>query len=89
MGGPKNHTKALAVVMTLRRAEGVTGIGLLWAMHKHRIEPLKNWVHPIFEYSDRRDPTWESADELPEVEIQDRVASIIAHGKEVDMGGHP
>ncbi|OEL31486.1 hypothetical protein BAE44_0007496 [Dichanthelium oligosanthes] len=58
-------------------------------MHKHQIQSLKNRVHPIFEYSDLGDPTRESADELPEGEIQDRVVSIVAHNVEVDMGRHP
>ncbi|OEL24557.1 hypothetical protein BAE44_0014424, partial [Dichanthelium oligosanthes] len=61
---------------------------LLWAMHKHQIQPLKSWVHPVFEYSDRGDPTRESADELPKGEIRDRVASIMAYNFDVDMGRH-
>ncbi|OEL26878.1 hypothetical protein BAE44_0012103 [Dichanthelium oligosanthes] len=69
MGKLKNHAKMIATVVTLRRLEGVIGIGLLWAMHKHWIQPLKNRVHPIFEYPNHGDPTRESADELLEEEI--------------------
>ncbi|OEL36297.1 hypothetical protein BAE44_0002684, partial [Dichanthelium oligosanthes] len=50
---------------------------------------LKNRVQPIFEYFDRGDLTQKSADELSEGEIGDRVASIVAHNVEVDMGHHP
>ncbi|OEL38641.1 hypothetical protein BAE44_0000340 [Dichanthelium oligosanthes] len=75
--------------MTSRQVEGVTVIRLLWVMHKLRIQPLKDWVHPIFEYSDRGDPTWESADELSKGEIPDRVASIVACHVELDMATTP
>ncbi|OEL32524.1 hypothetical protein BAE44_0006457 [Dichanthelium oligosanthes] len=67
--GLKNRAKALDAVVTLRWAEGVTGIRPLWVMHKHQIQPLKNRVHPIFEYSDCGDSTWESTNELLEEEI--------------------
>jgi hypothetical protein len=88
-GGPKNRAKVLATVVISRRIEGLTGIGLLWAMYKHRIQLLKDWVHPIFEYLDRGNLTRESANKLPEGEIRDRVMSIMVRNVEVDIGHNP
>jgi hypothetical protein len=54
----------------------LSGVQLIWTFIEHRVQPLAARVHPMWEYTDRRDPTRISSDELREPEIDDNVRAI-------------
>jgi hypothetical protein len=51
---------------------------LIHTFIERQIQPLATWSHYMWDYTDRRDPTRYSSDELKEVEIDDGVCAIIS-----------
>ena len=41
---------------------GVNGVGVVINFHGHRIQPIKGWIHPAYEYEGTKDMTRESAE---------------------------
>ncbi|OEL16296.1 hypothetical protein BAE44_0022685, partial [Dichanthelium oligosanthes] len=68
---------------------GVTGPGLCWTFFSLRIQPLKAWPQPIWEYSDRFDPTRESEVELPKSEVAAQVANVVIGDAASVFDNHP
>ncbi|OEL19720.1 hypothetical protein BAE44_0019261 [Dichanthelium oligosanthes] len=68
---------------------GVTGLGLCWTFFSLWIQPLKARAHPIWEYSDRSDPTRESEVELPKSEVVSRVADVVVGDAASVFNNHP
>jgi hypothetical protein len=54
----------------------LSGIQLIHTFIERRVQPLAARAHCMWEYTDRRDPTRMSSDELKEVEIDDDVRAI-------------
>jgi hypothetical protein len=54
----------------------LSGIQLIRTFIKHRVQPLAARAHCMWDYTDRRDPTRVSSDELKEVEIDDGVRAV-------------
>jgi hypothetical protein len=52
------------------------GIQLIHTFIEHRVQPLAARAHCMWDYTDRRDPTRISSDELKEAEIDDSVRAI-------------
>lgn len=43
---------------------GLNGVKVLWTMFEQRIQPLKQRVHPLYDYSRVKDLTHKSMEEL-------------------------
>jgi hypothetical protein len=54
----------------------LSGIQLIRTFIERRVQPLAARAHCIWDYTDRRDPTRVSSDELKDVEIDDGVRAI-------------
>jgi hypothetical protein len=54
----------------------LSGIQLIHTFIERRVQPLAARAHCMWEYTDRRDPTRMSSDELKEVEINDGVRAV-------------
>jgi hypothetical protein len=54
----------------------LSGVQLIRTFIERRVQPLAARVHPMWEYTDRRDPTRISSDELREAEIDDSVHAV-------------
>jgi hypothetical protein len=54
----------------------LSGIQLIRTFIERRVQPLAARAHCMWDYTDRRDPTRISSDELKEVEIDDGVRAI-------------
>jgi hypothetical protein len=54
----------------------LSGIQLIRTFIERRVQPLAAQAHCIWDYTDRRDPTRVSSDELKEVEIDDGVCAV-------------
>lgn len=48
----------------------------------HRVQPCKERVHPLYEYTGRRDPTREADGDVPDADLRDRLAKVF------DMSGY-
>jgi hypothetical protein len=59
------------------------GIQLIRTFIERRVQPLAAWAHCMWDYTDRRDPTRISSDELWEVEIDDSVRAVTNIKKKV------
>jgi hypothetical protein len=54
----------------------LSGIQLIRTFIERRVQPLAARAHPMWDYTDRRDPTQISSDELREAEIDDSVRAV-------------
>jgi hypothetical protein len=54
----------------------LSGIQLIRTFIKCRVQPLAARAHYLWDYTDRRDPTHVSSDELNEAEIEDGVHAV-------------
>jgi hypothetical protein len=54
----------------------LSGVQLIQTFIEHRVQPLAARAHFMWDYTDRRDPTQISSDELREVEIDDSVRAV-------------
>jgi hypothetical protein len=54
----------------------LSGVQLIRTFIERRVQPLAARVHPMWEYTDRRDPTRISSNELREAEIDDNVCAV-------------
>jgi hypothetical protein len=52
------------------------GIQLIRTFIKRQVQPLAAQAHCMWDYTDRRDPTRVSSDELKEVKIDDGVCAV-------------
>uniref|UniRef100_A0A0D9WXN6 Uncharacterized protein n=1 Tax=Leersia perrieri TaxID=77586 RepID=A0A0D9WXN6_9ORYZ len=78
----------LEVAPLMRRIAEVKQSGLtdIWvARHflMYRLNPLKDQVHPTFEYTGHHDPTRESEVDLPEEEVGNRLRALFADGVDI------
>ncbi|XP_066324036.1 uncharacterized protein [Miscanthus floridulus] len=62
-----------------RRIDGPY-VGSVWM--SHRVQPCKERVHPLYEYTGRRDPTREADGDVPDADLRDRLAKVF------DMSGY-
>ncbi|OEL23170.1 hypothetical protein BAE44_0015811 [Dichanthelium oligosanthes] len=67
---------ALAALGPLKDA-GLTGIKVLWILFERRIQPLKAWVRPLFQYSSVGDLMRVSPEVLEPTEVKSRVWTVI------------
>ena len=68
---------------------GVIGVVVVTTFIYRRVQPSKLRAHPMYEYSDDQDATWESAEELSEEEVRRRVGKLMAQGTDLDISGRP
>ena len=68
---------------------GVTGVVIASTFIRRRVQPAKLRAHPMYEYTDERDATQESAEELSESEVQQRVGKLMVQGTDLDISGRP
>jgi hypothetical protein len=54
----------------------LSGIQLIRTFIERRVQPLAARAHCMWDYTDRRDPTRVSSDELKEVEIDDSFRAV-------------
>jgi hypothetical protein len=54
----------------------LSGIQLIRTFIERRVQPLASRAHCMWDYTDRRDPTHVSSDELKEAEINDGVHAV-------------
>jgi hypothetical protein len=54
----------------------LSGVQLVWTFIERRVQPLAARAHCMWDYSDHRDSTWISPDELHEAEIDDCVCAV-------------
>jgi hypothetical protein len=54
----------------------LSGIQLIRTFIEHRVQPLAARAHCMWDYTDRRDPTRVSSDELKEADIDDGVRAV-------------
>jgi hypothetical protein len=54
----------------------LSGIQLIRTFIERRVQPVAARVHPMWEYTDRRDPARISSDELGEAEIDDSICAV-------------
>uniref|UniRef100_A0A0D9XY81 Uncharacterized protein n=1 Tax=Leersia perrieri TaxID=77586 RepID=A0A0D9XY81_9ORYZ len=65
------------------KQDGLTGIWVARHLLMYRINPLKDRVHPTFEYTGIRDTTGESEVSLTETEVSVRLKAIFADGVDI------
>jgi hypothetical protein len=63
----------------------LSGIQLIRTFIERRVQPLAARAHCMWEYTDRRDPTRMTFDELKEVEIYDGVFAVTKIKKKAVM----
>jgi hypothetical protein len=63
----------------------LSGIQLIRTFIERRVQPLTARAHCMWEYTDRRDPTRMTSDELKEVEIDDDVHAVTKIKKKAVM----
>src|SRR6266508_1955688 len=61
-----------------QKGEGVNGIGVVINFIGHRVQPIKDRVHPATEYTGRGDPTHESNEPWIGAQLYNRVALLFA-----------
>ena len=65
------------------KQDGLTGIWVARHFLKYRLNPLKERVHPAFEYTGHHDPTRESEVDLAEEEVGNRLRALFADGVDI------
>jgi hypothetical protein len=61
----------------------LSGILLIHTFIECRVQPLAAWAHCMWEYTDHRNPTRMTSDELKEVEIDDGIRAVTKIKKKV------
>jgi hypothetical protein len=59
----------------------LSGLQLIRTFIERRVQPLAARAHCMWDYTDRRDPTWISSDKLKEAEIDDGVRAVTSMKK--------
>ncbi|OEL31831.1 hypothetical protein BAE44_0007150, partial [Dichanthelium oligosanthes] len=62
---------------------------LCWTFFGLRIQPLKARAHPMWEYSDRTDPTRESEEDLPWPEVASWITDMVLGDATSVFNNHP
>src|SRR6266540_2329319 len=70
-------------------SDEVTSVGVVRNFIGRRTQPIKEQVHPAFEYSGLEDPTWESPDLWGIKALNDRVSSLFQNDVNVKDAPRP
>jgi hypothetical protein len=65
----------LELVNELKK-EGVTGVAVARSFCRWMIQPIKDWVHPAYEYMGQSDPTCEINRKVSKEEMTVRVSQM-------------
>uniref|UniRef100_A0A0D9W2R4 Uncharacterized protein n=1 Tax=Leersia perrieri TaxID=77586 RepID=A0A0D9W2R4_9ORYZ len=65
------------------KQSGLTGIWVARHFLKYRLNPLKDRVHPTFDYTGHHDPTRESEVDLEEEEVGNKLQALFADGVDI------
>jgi hypothetical protein len=63
----------------------LSGLQLIHTFIERRVQPLAARAHCMWDYTDRRNPTWISSDELKEAKIDDGVRTVTSLKKKSIM----
>ena len=70
-------------------SDGVSGVGVVRNFIGRQIQPIKERVHPAYEYSGLEDPTRESPDPWGIKALNDRVPSLFQNDVNVKDASRP
>src|SRR5206468_216158 len=70
-------------------SDEVSGVGVVRNFIGRRTQPIKERVHPAYEYSGLEDPTRESPDPWGIKALNDRVSSLFQNDVNVNDAPHP
>src|SRR6266508_423536 len=70
-------------------SDGVSGVGVVRNFIGRRIQPIKEQVHPVYEYSGLEDPTRESPNPWCVSALDDRVSSLFQNDVIIKGASHP
>ena len=79
----------LGKLKACNRDDGVNGVSVVINFHDHRIQPIKERVHPAYKYTGAKDMTQESAEKWKAGTLSVRVASLFQCDVDVDVAERP
>jgi len=72
----KQVNALLEKLKACKRDVGVNGVGVVRNFLGRRVQPIKEWIHPAYEYTGLKDLTWESAKKWKARTLNARVAAL-------------
>ena len=79
----------LLEMIEVKKRQGVSGLGVVTNFIYRRVNPIKERVHPAYEFTGLGDPTRESDARWELDALSDRLRSLFASDVVLDMTGHP
>ena len=90
---PEDWEEGSAELLGIRLGQiataGLTGIDILRVFLSRRVQPLKQRVHPLFEYTGTLDSTRESPDLLPDGKLKARLQKLLEPKTPITPPGGP
>ena len=84
----KQAVLLLEKLATYKSKDGLNGICVVWNFLGRRIQPIKEWVHPAYEYEGVHDATRESPEWWTHEEMSDRLKSLFQNVDDIKNAPH-